>query len=127
MPLWHRQPRCTCAARRDLTNATILEMEQSRRPIQRLVNLALMPSTNQQTPTAAWQQMKMTQSLALTVLSQPDILRNLGVLRWIPDDVIHMLMACLNLRIRMKDNKPMLITADGREHVLSADVRVPWW
>jgi hypothetical protein len=113
--------------RRDLTNATILEMEQSRRPIQRLINLALMPSTNQQTPTAAWQQMKMTQSLALTVLSHPDILCNPGVLRWIPDGVIHMLMACLNLRIRMKDNKLMLITADGREHVLSADVRVPWW
>ncbi len=113
--------------RRDVTNATVLEIEQSRRPIQRLAALALLHPTG----TGAWtkdlRQMKTAQSLALAILSQPDILCNSGVLRWIPADVIHMFMADLNLRIRLKDNKPMLITADGREHVLSDDAYVPWW
>lgn len=112
---------------RDLANATILEMEQSHRPIQRLVKLVLMRSTNPPVSTTDWQPIKRTQSLALAILSQPDILCNPGVLRWIPNGVIHMLMASLNLRLRLKNNKPMLITADGHEHVLSADVRVPWW
>jgi hypothetical protein len=112
---------------RDLANATILEMEQGRRPVQRLVNIALTPSTDQLTASNIQQQAKMPQSLALAVLSQPDILCNPGVLRWIPEGVIHMLMASLNLRIRFKDNKPMLITADGQEHVLASNIRVPWW
>ena len=112
---------------RDLANATILEMEQGRRPVQRLVNFALMPLTSQLTSTDARHQLKTTQTLALTVLSQPEILCNPGILRWIPDSVIHMLMASLNLRIRVKDNKPMLVSADGCEHVLSSDARISWW
>jgi hypothetical protein len=112
---------------RDLANATIIEMEQGRRPIQRLVNIALAPSTDQSTASNIRQQAKLPQSLALAVLSQPDILCNPGVLRWIPEGIIHMLMAGLNLRIRFKDNKPMLITADGQERVLASNIRVPWW
>ncbi|MFN8595297.1 MAG: NACHT domain-containing protein, partial [Anaerolineae bacterium] len=109
---------------RDLTNATVLEIEQGRRPIQRLVNLALMPSAGQQTMTDMWRRMKLIQSLALAVLSQPEILCNPGVLRWVPASVVHMLMVALNLRIRLKDNRPILITADGREQILPDDAYV---
>lgn len=112
---------------RDLTNATVLEIEQSRRPVQRLVSLALLPPTSHGAGTMDSPVAKTTQSLALAILSQPAILCNPGVLRWIPAGVVHMLMVGLNLRIRLKDNKPVLIAADGREHILPDDAYVPWW
>jgi hypothetical protein len=37
------------------------------------------------------------------------------LLKRIPDGVIHTLMAALNIRVLMKNDGPVVITADGRE------------
>jgi hypothetical protein len=58
------------------------------------------------------------QSAALGILGRPIVLTNETLLKRIPADVIHSLMADLHLRIRKADNRITVITADGRDWVL---------
>jgi hypothetical protein len=55
------------------------------------------------------------QSAALGILGRPIVLTNESLLKRIPADVIHSLMADLHLRIRKTDNQITVITADGCE------------
>jgi hypothetical protein len=55
------------------------------------------------------------QSAALGILGRPSVLGNEALLKRIPADVIHSLMADLRLRIRKADNRITVITADGRD------------
>ncbi len=60
------------------------------------------------------------QSAALGILGRPIVLANEALLKRIPADVIHSLMADLHLRIRKVDNRIIVITADGRDWVLKS-------
>ena len=60
------------------------------------------------------------QSAALGILGRPIVLANESLLKRIPADVIHSLMADLHLRIRKPDNRITVITADGRDWVLKS-------
>ena len=62
-----------------------------------------------------------TQSAALGILGRPVVLANEALLKRIPADVIHSLMADLHLRIRQTNNRITVITSDGRDWVLKSD------
>jgi hypothetical protein len=61
------------------------------------------------------------QSAALGILGRPIVLANESLLKRIPADVIHSLMADLGLRIRKTDNRVTVIAADGRGWMLKSD------
>jgi hypothetical protein len=61
-----------------------------------------------------------TQSAALGILGRPIVLANETLLKRIPAEVIHSLMADLRLRIRKTDNRITVITADGRDWVMKS-------
>ena len=63
------------------------------------------------------------QSAALGILGRPIVLANESLLKRIPADVIHTLMADLHLRIRKVNNRVVVIPADGRDWVLKSDVQ----
>jgi hypothetical protein len=61
------------------------------------------------------------QSAALGILGRPVVLANESLLKRIPADAIHSLMADLHLRIRKADNRITVITADGRDWQIKSD------
>jgi hypothetical protein len=60
------------------------------------------------------------QSAVLGLLGRPIVLANDALLKRIPADVIHTLMADLHFRIRKVDNRVVVITTDGRDWVLKS-------
>ena len=60
------------------------------------------------------------QSAALGILGRPIVLANESLLKRIPADVIHSLMAGLHLCICKADNRITVITADGRDWQLKS-------
>ena len=63
---------------------------------------------------------QVAQSAALGILGRPIVLANETLLKRIPSDVIHSLMADLHLRIRQADNRIIVITADGHDWVFKS-------
>ena len=60
------------------------------------------------------------QSAALGILGRPIVLATEALLKGLPADVIHSLMADLHLRIRKAYNRIIVITADGHDWVLKS-------
>jgi hypothetical protein len=90
-------------------------------PIDRLAELARTRPMNQYVTPQDFKRAQAAQSAALGILGRPIVLANETLLKRIPADVIHSLMAELHLRIRKTDNRVVVITADGRDWVLKAD------
>jgi hypothetical protein len=108
---------------RNIEQQTVMDFWNKAAPIDRLVELAVRHSTTQHAAAYDLQRAKIAQAAALTVLSQPAILTNPTLLKRIPESVIHTLMAGFHMLVLMKDNKPLVITADGRAWNAQATVR----
>jgi len=89
-------------------------------PIDRLAELARTRPMNQFVTPQDFNRAHAAQSAALGILGRPVVLANDALLKRIPADVIHTLMADLHLRIRKVDNRVVVITADGRDWVLKS-------
>ncbi|HTP08950.1 MAG TPA: hypothetical protein VMP08_11910 [Anaerolineae bacterium] len=88
-------------------------------PIDRLAELARTRPMNQYVTPQDFNRARAAQSVALGILGRPVVLANETLLKRIPDEVIHSLMADLQLRIRKADNRITVITADGRAWTLN--------
>ncbi len=94
---------------------TIIEKLKAAGPIDRLVELAKSrPRQNYSTPSDARRTL-LAQSAALAVLGRREILADASLLKRIPDDIIHTLMADLHLCVRRRGDWLTVITVDGRE------------
>jgi hypothetical protein len=89
-------------------------------PIDRLAELARTRPMNQYVTPQDFNRAQATQSAALGILGRPIVLANETLLKRIPAEVIHSLMADLRLRIRKTDNRITVITADGRDWVMKS-------
>jgi hypothetical protein len=89
-------------------------------PIDRLAELARTQPMNQYVTPQHFKRAQAAQSAALGILGRPIVLANEALLKRIPADVIHSLMADLHLRIRKANNRITVITADGRGWLLKA-------
>ncbi|HEY4722069.1 MAG TPA: hypothetical protein VII92_09500, partial [Anaerolineae bacterium] len=94
---------------------TTFEGLRNNGPIDRLADLAKTRPANRYVSTEELNRVRAAQSAALGILGRPVVLTNESLLKRIPADVIHSLMADLHLRIRKTDNEITVITADGRE------------
>jgi hypothetical protein len=94
---------------------TTLEGLRKEGPIDRLADLAKTRPANRYMSPQDFNRARAAQSAALGILGRPSVLGNEALLKRIPADVIHSLMADLRLRIRKADNRITVITADGRE------------
>jgi hypothetical protein len=83
--------------------------------IDRLAELAKTRPANRYVSPQDFNRARAARSAALGILGRPVVLTNESLLKRIPNDVIHSLMADLHLRIRKADNRITVITADGRE------------
>jgi hypothetical protein len=99
---------------------TALQRLSKDSPIDRLAELARTHSMNQYVTPQDFTRAQVAQSAALGILGRPVVLANDTLLKRIPPDVIHSLMADLHLRIRKADNRIIVITADGRDWVLKS-------
>ena len=90
-------------------------------PIERLAELARTHSMNQYVTPQDFTRAQVAQSAALGILGRPIVLVNESLLKRIPADVIHALMADSHLRIRKANNRITVITADGRGWMLKPD------
>jgi len=90
-------------------------------PIDRLAELARTRPMNQYVTPQEFKRAQAAQSAALGILGRPIVLANESLLKRIPADVIHSLMADLGLRIRKTDNRVTVIAADGRGWMLKSD------
>jgi hypothetical protein len=97
---------------------TALQRLSEDSPIDRLAELARTRPMNQYVTPQDFSRAQAAQSAALGILGRPIVLTNETLLKRIPADVIHSLMADLHLRIRKADNRITVITADGRDWVL---------
>ncbi len=100
---------------------TTLEGLRREGPIDRLAELARTHPMNQYVSPQDFKRVRTAQSAALGILGRLSILANESLLKRIPDDVIHSLMADLRLRIRKTDNRITVITADGRDWSITYD------
>jgi hypothetical protein len=89
-------------------------------PIDRLAELARTRPMNQYVTPQDFKRAQAAQSAALGILGRPIVLANESLLKRIPADVIHSLMAELHLRIRKTNDQITVITADGRDWVLKS-------
>jgi hypothetical protein len=94
---------------------TTLERLSKDSPIDRLAELARTLPMNRYVSPKDFNRARTAQSAALGILERPIVLANESLLKRIPADVIHSLMADLHLRIRKADNRITVITADGRD------------
>jgi hypothetical protein len=94
---------------------TTFEGLRNNGPIDRLVDLAKTRPANLYVLAEDFNRARAAQSAALGILGRPVVLTNESLLKRIPADVIHSLMADLHLRLRKTDNQITVITADGRE------------
>jgi hypothetical protein len=99
---------------------TALERLSKDSPIDRLAEFARTRPKNSYVSTQDFNRARVAQSAALGILGRPIVLANETLLKRIPADVIHSLMADLHLRIRKADNRITVITADGRDWVLNS-------
>jgi hypothetical protein len=99
---------------------TALQRLSKDSPIDRLVELARTLPMNQYVTPQDFNRAQAAQSAALGILGRPIVLANETLLKRIPVEVIHSLMADLHLRIRKADNRTTVITADGRDWVLKS-------
>jgi hypothetical protein len=99
---------------------TALERLSKDSPIDRLAELAQTRPMNQYVSPQDFNRARAAQSAALGILGRPIVLANETLLKRIPTDVIHSLMADLHLRIRKANNRITVITADGRDWVLKS-------
>ena len=99
---------------------TTLERLSKGSPIDRLAELAQTRPLNQFVTPQDFKRARAAQSAAMGILGRPIVLTNEMLLKRIPADVIHSLMADLHLRIRKADNRITVITADGRDWVLKS-------
>jgi hypothetical protein len=97
---------------------TVLAKFSKESPIDRLAELARTRPMNQYVTPQVFNRAQAAQSAALGILGRPIVLANDSLLKRIPADVIHSLVADLHLRIRKADNRVVVITADGRDWVL---------
>ncbi|CAG0933925.1 hypothetical protein TFLX_03278 [Thermoflexales bacterium] len=100
---------------------TVLAKFSKDSPIDRLAELARTRPMNQYVTPQDFNRAQAAQSAALGILGRPIVLANETLLKRIPVDVIHSLMADLHLRIHKTDNRVVVITADGRDWVTRAD------
>jgi len=107
-------------APRNLEPTTLQKLSKDN-PIDRLAELARTRPMNQFVTPQGFNQAHAAQSAALGLLGRPIVLANDALLKRIPADVIHSLMADLHLRIRQTNNRITVITADGRDWVLKSD------
>lgn len=103
-----------CLAQRNL-EPTIFEGLRNNGPIDRLADLGKTRPANRYVTTEDFNRARAAQSAALGILGRPSVLGSEALLKRIPADVIHSLMADLRLRIRRADNRIIVITADGRD------------
>jgi hypothetical protein len=87
-------------------------------PIDRLAELARTRPMNQYVTPQDFTRAQIAQSAALGILGRPIVLANESLLKRIPAEVIHTLMADLHLRIREASDRITVITADGHGWVL---------
>jgi hypothetical protein len=106
-------------APRNLEPTTLQKLSKDS-PIDRLAELARTRPMNQFVTPQDFNQAHAAQSAALGILGRPVVLANEALLKRIPADVIHSLMADLHLRIRQTNNRITVITADGRDWVLKS-------
>ena len=99
---------------------TALQRLSKDSPIDRLAELARTHPMNQFVTPQDFNRAQAAQSATLGILGRPIVLANETLLKRIPADVIHSLMADLHLRIRKADNRIIVITADGRDWVLKS-------
>jgi hypothetical protein len=99
---------------------TALQRLSKDSPIDRLAELARTRPMNQYVTPQDFNRAQAARSAALGILGRPIVLTNETLLKRIPADVIHSLMADLHLRIRKADNRIIVITADGRDWVLKS-------
>ena len=99
---------------------TALQKLSKDSPIDRLAELARTRPMNQFVAPQDINQAHAAQSAALGLLGRPIVLANDALLKRIPADVIHSLMADLHIRIRKTDNRIIVITVDGRDWVLKS-------
>jgi hypothetical protein len=99
---------------------TALQRLSKDSPIDRLVELARTRPMNQYVTPQDFHRAQAAQSAALGILGRPIVLASESLLKRIPADVIHSLMADLHLRIRKADKRITVITADGRSWVLKS-------
>jgi hypothetical protein len=99
---------------------TALRRLSKESPIDRLAELARTRPMNQYVTPQDFNRAQAAQSAALSILGRPIVLANETLLKRIPSDVIHSLMADLGVRIRKTDNRVVIITADGRDWVLKS-------
>ncbi len=97
---------------------TVLAKFSKDSPIDRLAELALTRPMNQYVTPQDYNRAQAAQSAALGILGRPIVLANESLLKRIPTDVIHSLMADLHLRIRKANHRIIVITANGRDWVL---------
>ena len=100
---------------------TALQRLSKESPIDRLAELALTRPMNQYVTPQDFNRAQAAQSAALGILGRPIVLANEVLLKRIPAEVIHSLMADLHLRIRKSDGRITVITSDGRDWVLKAN------
>jgi hypothetical protein len=107
-------------AQRNLEPTTLEKLSKDS-PIDRLAELARTRPANRYVSSQDFNRARAAQSAALGILGRPAVLTNESLLKRIPDDVIHSLMADLHLRIRKADNRITVITADGRDWQIKSD------
>jgi hypothetical protein len=100
---------------------TVLAKFGKDNPIDRLAELARTRPMNQYVTQQEFKRAQPAQSAALGILGRPIVLANSTLLKRIPADVIHTLMADLHLRIRKTDNRVSVITADGRGWMMKSE------
>ena len=100
---------------------TTLQRLSNDGPIDRLAELARTRPMNQYVTPKDFNRAQAAQSAALGILGRPIVLANEALLKRIPAEVIHSLMADLQLRIRQINNRITVVTADGRDWVLKSD------
>ncbi len=99
---------------------TALERLSKDSPIDRLAELAQTRPMNRYVSPQDFNRALTAQSAALGILGRPIVLANETLLKRIPAEVIHSLMADLQLHIRKADNRIAVITVDGRDWVLKS-------
>jgi hypothetical protein len=106
-------------APRDL-EPTALQRLSKESPVDRLAEFALACPMNRHVSPQDVNRARAAQSAALGIPGRPIVLANETLLKRVPADVIHSLMADLHLRIRKADNWITVITADGGDWVLKS-------
>jgi hypothetical protein len=99
---------------------TALQRLSKDSPIDRVAELARTRPMNQFVTPQDFKRAQVAQSAALGILGRPIVLAHEMLLKRIPADVIHSLMADLHIRIRKIDKRVVVITADGRDWMLKS-------